>query len=1007
MAKCKKAFDLKARFNIVHQDEDVKRKNSYIKHAIKDVLTEAVFPADVESNTVNYFTRKNPDGSYENGFNWKHPATARYQARDAAKQILRYTNSEDRKPLYLDGKEIKVGKVKEEYWPDEVFIRTNSDGVRFIEVVKILTTAPKLRQGEANSGTEKWQAYLLYKSLCYGRTLLEKKGAEHVKASLYFLRKKTDVFEQNGDPLTASFDKDFFNRQKGYVASAYAENIISLEEDYNRGLRITKVFTTNPRNKTGKVVELPNWDEIYANCIKANQGHKSADECTENDCKFCEMRASCKYENPPMKMEVEKVAKKGKRMLLNADQQAAANFDSGFCRINAGAGTGKTETVRAHFMALCDKGYSPYRILLTTFTNAGAEEMKNRIKNSRGGLRFKGHEVDVNDLSITTFNSFGDMLIKHHYKDLGFTAEPKVIDDVERKRIIADILKNVPEIPGLDYRNFTMDERYVKGALATAVAVFELVKRYELTSTDVSKCSGLLQEKYGFRANEAAVAGLLNVFEKYDTKLRDNNLIEYADQIAMISELAYQDIDFFEKLGYEHIIVDEFQDTDEQQIQLLQRLADTTCFKSLMVVGDDSQAIYSFRDTTPHFIIHFEDYIEGDLDDIYLLENYRCTPEIIDFANRINEMNVNRVAKNLVAHNPSGEPVTVVGFPDSVEEYNYIVEQVEQNIQEGVAPEDICLIAAKKTELQRMAALLAEKGIPSVMMNPEPLLENPRVLSAIGMLHALQNRDDNLGIFLYASALMGGKLDEEPATTQRKWFDYASDKLGSIRGLPDVVKKQKIMEFLQELDRGEDEVYENFLNTLEFKRTCNEIFRYVNDFEEYGKKVEVRRNHSYPGVVLTTAHSSKGMEWPYVYVSVSGFDKEETHDSLKMVEETRRLLFVSATRAKKRLVVTGRWVAFKKTDAYNPRLKENVCNRYLLNAYEAIDGAISREEAVEIHKIQYDLKKSARDEEKAAEKATDLKIAKRKVKFNGRKTRQRHVPQGHGHSFKRLKNRHR
>jgi len=123
----------------------------------------------------------------------------------------------------------------------------------------------------------------------------------------------------------------------------------------------------------------------------------------------------------------------------------------------------------------------------------------------------------------------------------------------------------------------------------------------------------------------------------------------------------------------------------------------------------------------------------------------------------------------------------------------------------------------------------------------------------------------------------------------------------------------------------EDEIYQAFLEKLSYRRSMSELITYCADFERYGKKLTIRRQHDYAGVVLTTAHSSKGLEWPIVYNSISKYYGERESKQKPAREEKRRLLFVSATRARDELYITGLYTAFGKKDdrTYNAFLKES------------------------------------------------------------------------------------
>lgn len=964
---CRRYRNIRSNFDLRNYDSPFTLKTAWIKKTIKEVLTGTIKSADVPKLTEDYF-KNTPT------FDWKHPAQAEEQAADAVRMILRYTNSEDRYPLYLGKKTVTVLHHSIDVYADETFITTSRNG-KDIEVVKFKCSKPNVSQKAADLGSQ--SAIGLYELLLYARTLLTGRGKEHIRASFYYLSKQSDKYDNPSMGTAAHFEKGFFGRN--YSSAPYAHNVVTLEENYSNGLLLTYVCSADSDTK------LVSYDELYKPAIKKYLSGKDPEECTPQDCAACEFSTMCQYSLPPLAKTEEKETRRARRMSLTPAQREAADFDHGICRINAGAGTGKTNTVKAHFVSLCHKGYDPEKILVITFTNSGAEEMKGRILS---GLKRNGIDANPEKLWITTFNSFGYALIRKDYRKLGFTAQPKVIDDVERFRIIASILNSVPEIEGLDYRNFTVNERYVKGALAVTAAVFALAKKYQLapSQTDVKLCVRQLREKDGISVKAETAESLLNLYVDYDKKLRAANLIEYDDQIVLLSELLYQDPTYFNSLGFEHIIVDEFQDTDIQQIDLLNRLIDTPSFKSMVVVGDDSQAIFSFRDTSPEFLINFEKYVPNPVTDVYLLNNFRCTPEIIDFANKVNDMNVNKVSKSLIATRPSGDPVTVCGFLTKDDEYRYISEQIKENIREGMKPDDIAFIAFSRPELLKMAGILSEAGIPSVLMNPEALIENCRVRAGLSLIKAIQNPKDKTSVMTYLSAVKsGGLLDENYVRVSSEISDCQT-MLYNVRSLPEAAKRARIISMLEELDRNDDEVFENFLETIKFCPTCKRIYDYASDFELYGQKVAYRRNHAYPGVVLTTAHSSKGLEWKYVYVSVSGFDAEETSagvlttGSRNQIEELHRLLFVSATRARDRLVITGKWQCRTYTD--DSGIKWPVYNRMLRDSFKAIGEKLTPSDVDAIVSAQKEALRSSR-------KTTRKAAAKQKPRrtFAARKTR--------------------
>lgn len=778
-----------------------------------------------------------------------------------------------------------------------------------------------------NRGSQKSEAESLakYAMLKYARTLVRPGSTAMLHACDIYLKRADDASINAAKP---NFDENFW--------ADGGNNCTYVSELYTGG-----TATTDTDKRMKKVVDA------------FNDGFE-AEECTEKDCKECELNLLCHYTEPPLRLNKTHVQKTLRGLSLTASQDEAIEYDHGIVRINAGAGVGKTVVVALRAVNLLMSGVKPSEIALMTFTNAGAEEMRTRIQLYNDDV---GTGEDISEMKICTFNSFGDDILKEEYERFGFTAPPVVIDEVERNRIIADMLRD-NLVVGLNYFHFSTVSQYVKGAVPMAAKVFDIVKKGAYTVLDVDAVYDAVGADRRFiqhpHDNKETIKALIELYDQYDAQLRENNLIEFADQEMMLFELLQQDPYYLEKFGYKHIIVDEFQDTSLQQMQLLKILIASPSFESLMVVGDDSQAIFSFRNTSPEYIINFSKYIGEETDDIYLLENHRCTPEIIEFANKMNEKNMWRVAKNLVATRPHGKPVTVKGFHTYDEEQKYIVEQVKEHIDMGTKPEDIAIICATKYELRKFANLLTQEGIESVSLNPEPLMENSRVRAAIAFVVALENENDTQDIMVYANAMTGGKVMTMTQDEILESIRKVQEMLKAVDS-EEVDKKAKLMEYLTLIDLNDDEIYQKFLETLN-RKTYEKACEYCKDFLLYGEKNEARREHDYPGVVLTTAHSSKGLEWPVVFASLSKFDEEK--NNLHIIggqhavdrEERRRLLFVTATRARDELYITSRYIAYgqKGKYTYNLFLEDSYdCMGEVFNvsAIEAEAAQIAKEQA--------------------------------------------------------------
>lgn len=392
--------------------------------------------------------------------------------------------------------------------------------------------------------------------------------------------------------------------------------------------------------------------------------------------------------------------------------------------------------------------------------------------------------------------------------------------------------------------------------------------------------------------------------------------------------------DYLDELGYRHIIVDEFQDSNDTQLEIIRRLISTKCFKSLMVVGDDSQSIYGFRNTTPENILHFFEKIGKVGEDLYLTENRRSTPEILELANKINALNKDRVDKDMIPVRESGKKPVVRGFHDKKTEYRYISERIKDLIDSGYQPEDIAFIAFKKTELVALGAELTQAGIPWVMMSPLPYMENANVKAALSLAEAFYQPESDLLYFNYLVAKYHGDIFHKKSMTElRLEVDEMKKTFMSIDQLEIPYQRVLFHKFLDAL-KEEDEIYQAFLDLVYANEDLQSELEYIRNFSIYGKNAGKKMEQKYQGVVLTTAHSSKGLEWKAVFNSISGYDSASLHTSgpkhQKKVEEARRLLFVSMTRARDLLYITGQYVAYGPKD-------DRTYNQFLREVFEAED----------------------------------------------------------------------
>lgn len=780
--------------------------------------------------------------------------TADAKAMYTLQVLLRYLHAEQRDLIVPEMKVLNLFGIETVTLPDLLYI---DDKTGDVEAIKIRCRKPDVTVRSKKMDKGVMTSLELYALWVYAKSILKGKKPHTVSASFYFLRKDSD---RNG-----KLSEGFFGEK----------NVVTLSE-----------ITANGTRAELEDVFEPQFIEFAA-----------GSECSGEACDNCSFNSLCNFSAAPLQSPTPKKKKSVSDIALTQEQEDAVFFRKGIARVNAGAGAGKTMVVALRTAYMLDEGVDPEDILLVTFTDAGAKEMRERIAMYDEDL---GTNTDMDKLSCMTFNAFGDRIVRDEYELLGFDHEPRLIDGIERKEIITELLGRT-SIPGLDYRNFMMDMPFVKGALAVCEEAFHIIKRDRLSVYAADELAQEMEHMSGSIKDDAAYGELLKLYEEYEEELRSRCLIEFQDQEKLLFDLLDIDPYFFDALGYKHIIVDEFQDSSDNQIELVKKLIETSDFESLMIVGDDSQSIFGFREACPENIVDFFDKIGEDGEDIFITQNHRSTPEIIAFANKVNSLNKMRVEKDLIATRPSGKEPVIKGFHSTRAEYDYIADVVEEKMKEGISPEDIAIIAATKSELVKIAGVLSDRGIENILQAPEPMLENSRVQALVSVANAYLDVNATKDLLVMTNCLRGGGILE---LDDKEILDAVEDGREIIADIRKLFgpKKAEAFEDLCLLVAADDDIACKLVERLSRFPMVEDKVKYIKTFESFGGE-SVRRDGRYSGVVLSTAHSSKGLEWPVVINTISKYDRNNL--SLSSVEERRRLLFVSVTRARDELYVTG------------------------------------------------------------------------------------------------------
>lgn len=657
----------------------------------------------------------------------------------------------------------------------------------------------------------------------------------------------------------------------------------------------------------------------------------------------------------------------------NPAQQEAIVSDKKYIRVIAGAGAGKTQVnseVIAH--KLNALGAKPEEILAITFSKNGATEIKDRAARTAGHV--------LSGLTATTFNALENEITLDNWEKFGFRHRPSVIDDVQDLPMCDILLRRHPilEWTGSSFKNYTMTSGFgTNGAL-------------RIVSDIMHHCSKLLMRK-NFSAityrdmiddeivppaskelTPAIIDKIISFYPEYEEMKKGNDpefntpVITFDEQISFCMRVLEDDPNYLDDhYDFAYIIVDEAQDTSEDQIEFLNHIINMKKFKSLIVVGDDSQAIYeSLMGTSPDYLINLQDFLfEWDketgvrtpikIHDIVMDTNYRSVGSVIEMANRVIDKNTNKFDKQLVAFREYGEKPTVEGFyrkedqkptkaqlkskkPFTLQEgqYDKMARDIKSLIDSDptINLNDIAVLAYSKNELLAVADKLTELGIPSKFGAPEKLVDNNRVQAVLKFAHLVYKDPDSFSddTLVVANALADGNLIEEDVDKLVEKLTEVNEYIKTIRESHELKKKELFIKMLRMIAHGDEAVlnFEEKFKDMDFE----EIIKYCDDFEIYGDNMQYKRSQLGEGVMLITAHSSKGLEWKYVFGSITGFHKlGKKSISRRKQEELRRLLFVLITRARDVLKFYGLYaVSGNVKDGY-------VYNMFLKECFDALD----------------------------------------------------------------------
>jgi DNA helicase-2/ATP-dependent DNA helicase PcrA len=597
---------------------------------------------------------------------------------------------------------------------------------------------------------------------------------------------------------------------------------------------------------------------------------------------------------------------------LNPAQLAAATHPGGPLLIIAGAGTGKTRTLIHRVAHLLSTGVPPERILLLTFTRRAAQEMIARVERLVG--------VASGRVQGGTFHSTGHRLLRRFGQLAGVPSDFSIMDQGDAEDLM-QLARNTLGL-GKQEKRFPKKEtlHYVYSRHVNCEIPVEHIVETEMPQF----------------ADD--VPGMLKVFAEYTGRKQQRNLLDYDDLLLYWSLMMEQPAIAQQLAGlYDHVLVDEYQDTNVLQARILAGMA--KAHRNISVVGDDAQSIYSFRGANYRNILDFPRQFPG-AKLVTLEQNYRSTQPILDVTNTLISRAPERFTKNLFTDKPGGMRPWLVTARDEQQQTRFVVDRVMELREDGIALNDIAVIFRAGYMSAELEVELANRKIPFEKWGGLKFLEAAHVKDVLAFLRVVDNPRDEVSWYRVLMLVPGiGDVTARAimdAMAQRGWDpdafthyaaparardahkvladlmrglykrrndDDVAGQIADIRRLYDGILKERYDKpepRLADLDQLRN-IASGYPNRDSFLATLA-----LEPPQSTQDLADGSDNDDEPSLVLSTAHSAKGKEWEAVIViwAVDGwFPSTRAMQDEDELEEERRLMYVAMTRARNHLAV--------------------------------------------------------------------------------------------------------
>ena len=603
---------------------------------------------------------------------------------------------------------------------------------------------------------------------------------------------------------------------------------------------------------------------------------------------------------------------------LNPDQARAVTFGDAPLLVIAGAGTGKTRTLIHRVAALVERGIAPERILLLTFTRRAAAEMLSRAEQLAGSAGARVHGG--------TFHSVGHRLLRQFGPSAGLPADFTIMDQSDAEDLMQlargamGFAKTAKRFP----RKETLHWLYSRH-INTELPLDELLHR------DVPQFLEYLEP-------------ITSLFADYTLRKGDRNLVDYDDLLLFWAIMLEASPELQSRIAglYEHVLVDEYQDTNLLQARVLRGMC--AGHRKLTVVGDDAQSIYAFRGAHFRNILDFPRQFPGATM-VTLAQNYRSTQPILDLSNMVISRAEERFTKDLFTKREGGEKPWLVTARDEAQQTRFVVDRVLQLLESGVMLREMAVLFRAGYMSANLEIELTNRKIPFEKWGGLKFLEAAHVKDVLAFLRVSENPRDEVSWYRILMLMPGigdtTARDMMLTMQERSWdpdaFTHliapprareahrslavllrqlrgvtnrdgdggggkvASD-IAAVRLLYDTLLKEKY-------DRPEARLADlDQLRTIAagYPSRANFLAALALDPPSNTQDLAGGSESESDTLVLSTVHSAKGKEWKAVFViwAVDGwFPSTRAVDDPDELEEERRLMYVALTRAKDELAI--------------------------------------------------------------------------------------------------------